>query len=69
MILQKSIEWLNVGTRTKGMLKWKVEGHCKGDKLMLEEILNWNLCKKGHCMEEEGNGVSELFELYFLLLI
>lgn len=32
-----------MGTRTKGMLKWKVEGHCKGDKLMLEEILNWNL--------------------------
>lgn len=23
----------------------------------MEEILNWNLCKKGHCVEEEGNGI------------
>lgn len=23
----------------------------------MEEILNWNLCKKGHCMEKEDNGL------------
>lgn len=23
----------------------------------MEEILNWNLWKKGHCVEEDGNGV------------
>lgn len=33
------------------------------------EILNENLCKKGHCMEEEANGVSELFWPHFLLFI